>query len=237
LNVEEVLAKGEIEVLGRLPYSSNFALLTRLKVGRDEVVAVHKPQRGERPLWDFPSGTLAAREVAAYLVSEAAGWDLVPPSVHRKDGPAGPGSFQLFIEHDPERHFFILVHDLEDRLPFQHFCAFDIVINNADRKGGHIVEDVGGRLWGVDHGLSFNVEPKLRTVIWGFAGDELAPEVRAALSWLETALEPGGSLEARLLELLSEPEVGETRARLQYLLRAGRFPQPEGPYVTPWPLV
>lgn len=237
MTVTRLLERGEIEVLGRLPYSSNYAFLARVHRAEEEAVAVYKPRRGERPLWDFPAGTLAAREVAAFLVSEAAGWHFVPPTVLREDAPAGPGSLQLFIDHDPNRHFFVLVHELEDREIFQHFAAFDAVIDNADRKAGHILEDAAGTLWGVDHGLSFNVEPKLRTVIWAFAGERLPPGVAGPLARLQAALRPGADLDRLLLGLLHADEVAETRARLEMLVRRGTFPEPAGPYSMPWPLV
>jgi uncharacterized repeat protein (TIGR03843 family) len=230
--VLELLRSGDVEVLGLLPYSSNYVFLTRVTGGDEELLAVYKPRKGERPLWDFPTGTLAAREVAAYEVSEAGGWGFVPPTVMRLDAPLGAGSLQQFIEHDPERHFFVLMEEPERRIEFAKLAAFDIVINNADRKGGHVLEDADGKLWAVDHGLAFNAEPKLRTVIWGFAGDELQPEARAQL---ETALQ--ALADTRLDELLSPDEVIETRARAELLLKTGTYPHPSGPYAMPWPLV
>src|SRR5680860_1009798 len=161
----ELLNRGEVEVLGLLPYSSNYVFLARITAEGEEALAVYKPTRGERPLWDFATGTLAAREVAAFMLSEAADWGLVPPTVLRSDAPMGAGSLQLFIDHDPERHCFVLAEErLDDLRPF---AAFDVVINNADRKGGHVVEDSDGRLWGVDHGLSLIhiSEPTRRTPI------------------------------------------------------------------------
>jgi hypothetical protein len=231
----ELLERGDLEILGLLPYSSNYVFLARITDGDDELHAVYKPQRGERPLWDFPAGTLGAREVAAYLVSEAAGWGIVPPTVMRFDAPHGPGSLQLFIEHDPERHYFVLMHERGPEMAT--FAAFDIVINNADRKGGHVIEGPDGRLYGVDHGLSFNVEHKLRTVIWAFAEDEIEEQLMIQLRALSKALEPRTDLSARLDELLSPAETAETRARLQMLIRSARFPAPEGPFDMPWPLV
>jgi hypothetical protein len=230
--VLELLRSGDVEVLGLLPYSSNYVFLTRVTGGDEELLAVYKPRKGERPLWDFPTGTLAAREVAAYEVSEAGGWGFVPPTVMRLDAPLGAGSLQQFIEHDPERHFFVLMEEPERRIEFAKLAAFDIVINNADRKGGHVLEDADGKLWAVDHGLAFNAEPKLRTVIWGFAGDELQPEARAQL---ETALQ--ALSDTRLDELLSDVEITETLARAELLLKTGTYPRPSGPYAMPWPLV
>jgi uncharacterized repeat protein (TIGR03843 family) len=231
-----LLEEGDVEVLGLLPYSSNYVFLTKVTRGETESLAVYKPRRGERPLWDFPAGSLAAREVAAFIVGRAAGWDFVPPTVMRMDAPLGAGSLQLFIEHDPDRHFFVLMEEVKQRPQLAAMAAFDIAINNADRKGGHVLEGEDGRLWAVDHGLSFNVEPKLRTVIWGFAGDELDEATRAALHSLREELK-GGGLEARLDELLSAPEVAETLARVEMFLRAGHYPHPSGPYSMPWPLV
>ncbi|MGI8775740.1 MAG: SCO1664 family protein [Actinomycetota bacterium] len=235
LNVLEVLTGGDIEVLGRLPFSSNRVFLVRVMRGEYEVNAVYKPQKGERPLWDFPAGTLAAREVAAYIVAEAAGWLFVPPTVMRTDAPLGSGSLQLFIDHDPDQHYFVMMHKRRDEM--KKFAAFDVVINNADRKAGHIFEGPEGRLWGVDHGLSFNVEPKLRTVIWAFGGELIPAAVRDALQQLQSALASGSDVADRLADLIAAEELLETRARLEFLLTDGRFPEPSGPFHMPWPLI
>lgn len=231
----EVLRTGEVEVLGLLPYSSNYVFLARVHAGDDETLAVYKPRRGERPLWDFPSGTLAAREVAAFEVSEAGGWDIVPPTVLRKDASLGAGSLQLFVEHDPERHFFTLFE--ERHADLVAFAAFDVVINNADRKAGHVIEDERGHLWGVDHGLAFHVEPKLRTVIWEFADDPLDAGLLARLSAVEAGLVRGKPLAERLAKLLSREEIAATRDRARSLSTAGRLPLPGPDYHLPWPLV
>lgn len=235
LNAIELLNTGEIEVLGRLPFSSNRVFLTQVAAGDEIVHAVYKPQRGERPLWDFPIGTLAAREVAAYVVNQAAGWDLVPPTIMRTDAPLGPGSLQLFIDHDPDHHYFVLMH--QRRREMASFAALDVVINNADRKAGHIFKDTDGHLWGVDHGLSFNVEPKLRTVIWAFAGEQISPELVEPLEQLRHGMAPGTKDAERLSRLLEPEELVETRARLEVFLDEGRFPEPSGPFAMPWPLV
>ena len=198
-------------------------------------MAVLKPRRGETPLWDFPDGTLALREVAAYEVSVASGWDLVPPTVLRQDTPLGDGSLQLFVNHDPERHYFVLAE--EEARDLRTFAALDVVINNADRKGGHVIEDEDGRLWAVDHGVSFHVEPKLRTVIWSYAEQPLGEEAERGLRQLERELEPGGSLRARLDELLPPDEVVATRGRVHSLLTSGKFPAPGTERPLPWPLV
>ncbi|MFN2587453.1 MAG: SCO1664 family protein [Actinomycetota bacterium] len=227
----ELLRTGELEVLGLLPYSSNYTFLTRA----GDTLAVYKPRRGERPLWDFPHGSLAGREVAAYLVSEAAGWRIVPPTVLRQDAPLGPGSLQLFVEHDPERHYFVIMEERsEDLVPF---AAFDVVINNADRKSGHVIEDASGRLWAVDHGVTFHPDDKLRTVIWAYAGLPLDQKTISELETLGAALAEPGGLSARLEELLSPAEVAATLARTEALLVEGRFPGPPADRPLPWPLV
>jgi uncharacterized repeat protein (TIGR03843 family) len=231
----DLLTTGEVEVLGLLPYASNYTFLARLTEGDRQTLAVYKPRRGERPLWDFPTGTLAPREVGAWLVSEGTGWSLVPPTVLRTDAPMGPGSLQLFIDHDPERHYLVL---MEERLEsFQTFAALDVIINNADRKAGHVIEDATGRLWAVDHGISFHVDHKLRTVIWQFAGERLGPEVRAGLEAVGARLADPDGLGGRLAALLSRPEAEAVLARVEALLVEDRFPAPEGDRPLPWPLV
>jgi len=230
-----MLEHGSLEILGRLPYSSNYTFLATACLEGSEVRAVYKPRRGERPLWDFPEGTLAAREVAAYTISDAGGWGVVPPTVLRTDAPMGEGSLQEFIEHDPNRHYFVLA---EERLQdFLSLAAFDIVINNADRKGGHVIEDATGKLWAVDHGLSFNTEDKLRTVIWEFSGDPLHGAVIAQLTALKDMLLDSEGLGGDLGSLLSPPEAVATLLRVEALLAEGVFPVPESEYRLPWPLV
>lgn len=232
----ELLSSGDLEVLGLIPYSSNYVFLVRVTSDDRESLAVYKPTRGERPLWDFPPGTLAAREAAAFAVSRAAGWSFVPPTVLREDAPLGPGSLQLFIEHDPERHFFVLA---EERLSdLVQLAAFDVVINNADRKAGHVLEDAEGNLWAVDHGLSFNVEPRLRTVIWTFATDPLNAPTRARLECLRELALDDAALGGELESLLSRPERRATVARISAFLSESRFPYPGDDYHhLPWPLI
>ena len=229
----ELLRTADVEVLGLLPYSSNYTFLTRL--GGSDTLGVYKPRRGERPLWDFPHGSLAGREVAAYLVSEAAGWRIVPPTVLREDAPLGPGSIQLFVEHDPERHYFVMMEERAEELV--KFAAFDVVINNADRKSGHVIEDSSGRLWAVDHGVTFHLEDKLRTVIWAYAGMPLDPATTKTLELLGAALAEPGGLGERLEEVLTGAEVAATLARVESLLVEGRFPPPPADRPLPWPLV
>ncbi|MGH2747943.1 MAG: SCO1664 family protein [Actinomycetota bacterium] len=231
----KVLEGGEIEVLGVLPYASNYTYLARISGSDQEALAVYKPRRGERPLWDFPIGTLARREVCAFLVSEAAGFRIVPPTVLRTDAPLGDGSLQLFVEHDPERHYFSLV---EDRLEeFAAFAAFDVAINNADRKAGHVIEDVSGRLWGLDHGVSFHWEPKLRTVIWEFADRPLDDGLVACLEGLRDALRDRSGLCDEIARLLSPKEATATLARVERFLTDRAFPGPPTHHPFPWPLV
>ncbi|MGH2698075.1 MAG: SCO1664 family protein [Actinomycetota bacterium] len=233
--VLEVIEHGSLETLGLLPYSSNYAFLALACLEGMEVKTVYKPRRGERPLWDFPPGTLAEREYAAYLVSEAGDLGIVPPTVLRADAPMGTGSVQQFIDHDPNRHYFVLA---EERLTeFPSFAAFDIVINNADRKAGHVIEDSTTKLWAVDHGLSFNLEDKLRTVIWEFAGDPLGSELVERLGALKEKLLAPEGLGDELGALLSPGEAAATRSRTEALLSENRFPVPESQYRLPWPLV
>jgi hypothetical protein len=234
--VFDILSSGDIEVLGLLPYSSNYTFLTKVSGKGSETLAVYKPSRGERPLWDFPLGTLARREVAAFLVDRAAGWSYVPPTVLRDDAPLGSGSLQLFIEHDPERHFFVV--GRERLQEFAPICALDVVINNADRKAGHVIEDGDKKLWAVDHGLSFNVEPKLRTVIWAFAQDAIGSDIEAKLRRLEEKLSDPSGLGGKLESLLSVDEARATLDRVRALRTEGRFPAPEPEqHHLPWPLV
>ena len=233
--VVTLLSSGEVDVLGLLPYSSNYVFLAKVTSGDVEALAIYKPRRGETPLWDFPEGTLAAREVAAFKLSEQAGWNFVPPTVKRGDAPLGEGSLQLFIDHDPERHYFVLAEERPDE--FDDFVAFDVVANNADRKAGHILEDRDGRLWAVDHGLTFNAAPKLRTVIWDRAGRTLGASLEESLERLADDLRDPGGFGGELAALLSEEEASATLDRTTRLLERGVFPEPTGARPLPWPLV
>ena len=232
-DIIELLDAGDVEVLGLLPYSSNYTFLARVTKGDDEVLAVYKPTRGERPLQDFPHGTLARREVAAYVLSELSGWGLVPPTVLRDDAPLGEGSLQLFIHHDPNVHYFTLVEERPD--DFRVFALFDAVTNNADRKGGHVIRDGRGRLWAVDHGLTFHVDGKLRTVIWAFAEESLTAEEIAQLQALRARL---GTPEARPLgRFLPAHELEALDFRVAQLADTAVFPVPHGERPVPWPLI
>ncbi|MGO9028819.1 MAG: SCO1664 family protein [Acidimicrobiales bacterium] len=222
------LTAGELTIEGRLPWSSNLTFL--VSVGDGGMQAVYKPLRGERPLWDFPGG-LYRREVAAYVLSEVLGWGLVPPTVARDDGPFGEGSVQLFVEADFEQHYFTLVEEGRFGGTLRTVCAFDVVANNADRKSGHVLRGVDDRLWGIDHGLCFHPSPKLRTVIWDFAGDQIPGAVLADLEGL------AGDLPDELGRLLSVPERQALLHRIAGLVRSGEFPEPGSDRPYPWPLV
>jgi uncharacterized repeat protein (TIGR03843 family) len=224
------LQHGEMEVLGRMPWSSNATYLCEISCGDDVVRAIYKPRRGERPLWDFPSG-LDHREVAAYQLSEALGWDLVPLTI-RRDGPLGVGSVQQFVDADFEQHYFTLYEDEANHPQLRAMCAFDLVGNNTDRKSGHCLLGLDGRIRGIDHGLMFHREFKLRTVIWEFAGEEIPGDLLEDVDALA-----GSELPDALAELLDPFERDAVRARARALVRAGCFPMDETGRRYPWPLV
>lgn len=212
------------------------------ELGDPADLAVHKPERGERPLWDFPVGTLHRREVAAYEVSRAVGLDLVPETVLRDDGPFGPGSLQRFVPHDPDEHYFTLLAVADEALAsrLMDLVVLDLVIDNADRKAGHVLVEAGDapvaeRLRAVDHGVTFNVEPKLRTVAWDLAGEPVPARLRQRLVELALALE--GDLGALLGDLLAAEEVAVLTERVGRLTELATLPAPWGPRAYPWPLV
>jgi uncharacterized repeat protein (TIGR03843 family) len=219
-----------VTLKGRLPRSSNATFLVEVALDGAAALAVYKPERGERPLWDFPSG-LFKRELAAYLLSEALGWGLVPLTI-RREGPYGEGSLQEFVHADFQQHYFTLCAEPAHRDRLARICAFDLVANNADRKSGHCLLGPDGRVWAIDNGLCFNVEPKLRTVIWDFAGQPLPGGVRDDLR----ALVKSG-LPAALAELLAEDEQQMLLARAKRLAQVGRFPSEGGGDRYPWPPV
>ena len=228
--VPPVLASGELEVLGLLPNASNHTFLARARAGDEEALAVYKPRRGEVPLWDFPEGTLCAREVAAYVVSRTLGWPNVPATVLR-DGPFGVGSVQRFVTHDPEEHYFTLA----ERFPaeFRQVATFDLVVNNADRKSGHCLLGEDGRIYLVDHGVCFSDEPKLRTVIWDHVGDPVEERSRADLRRFATEVH-GGPVRDELANLLSDSELEALEVRAAEVASMERFPEP-GPDRRPFP--
>ncbi|RDG36604.1 SCO1664 family protein [Streptomyces corynorhini] len=289
VSVVDLLAKGELTVRGRIREASNAVLYCSVAYEGREAHCVYKPVAGERPLWDFPDGTLAQREVAAYEVSEATGWGLVPPTVLR-DGPYGEGMCQLWIDIEPEAdpeadtdtgvdtdaatatatdagsgapgpllalveddepgegwkaiglaevgegRTALLVHADDERL--RRLAVLDAVINNGDRKGGHLLPAPDGRLYAIDHGVTFNADDKLRTLLWGWAGEPLTGEATAVLARLADALAPGTPLATRLAELLTAAETDAVRARVRELRHTGRHPEPSGQWPPiPWPPV
>ncbi|MEV2254553.1 SCO1664 family protein [Streptomyces sp. NPDC050147] len=266
--VVELLTRGELTVRGRIRGASNAVLYCSVSYEGQEAACVYKPVAGERPLWDFPDGTLAQREMAAYEVSEATGWGLVPPTVLR-DGPHGEGMCQLWIEGsdtDPESadgggellalvegvepgdgwkaigfadvgegRTALLVHADDERL--RRLSVLDAVINNADRKGGHLLTD-GDRLYGIDHGVTFHAEDKLRTLLWGWAGEPLTAEAVGVLESLRDGLGDKAPLALRLGKLITGAEVDALRARVAALLASGKHPVPGGEWpAIPWPPV
>jgi uncharacterized repeat protein (TIGR03843 family) len=227
----ELLARGDLEILGRLPWSSNYSFLAAVRQDETDERAVYKPGRGERPLWDYPGG-LFRREVAAYALSAALGIDVVPETVLRHDGPHGEGSLQRFVDADFAEHYFTLLNEPVYHPQLRRIAAFDLLINNGDRKGGHLLKDLEGRIWGIDHGLCFHEEAKLRTVMWDFAGEELPAEM---LSACEVVVEAIPDTVAALLE---QDECQALKRRAVSLLRKRRFPAPREDYrAYPWPLV
>lgn len=230
LPTPKFLTRGAITVKGRLPRASNMTFLVEVAGDRGTALAVYKPGRGERPLWDFPP-CLYRREVAAYLLSEALGWGLVPPTVER-DGPYGEGSLQAFVPADFEQHYFTLRESSACRDRLERICAFDVVANNADRKSGHCLLAPDGIVYAVDNGLTFHVEPKLRTVIWDFGGEPIPRPLLADLRRLARAGPP-----APLAALLEPVEQEALRARVRGLLDEGRFPVFPGGHSVPWPPV
>jgi uncharacterized repeat protein (TIGR03843 family) len=226
----DVLERGRIHVHGRIAGSSNITLLVTCSAGTQELLAIYKPVAGERELWDFPPG-LHRREVAAWHLSEWLGWGVVPETVLREDGPFGEGSLQRVVDEDGESHYFTLRDDPRWHPALRRIAAFDVLANNADRKSGHVLA-AGDRLWAIDHGLTFHEEPKLRTVIWDFAGDRLDEEVREGIDKLA-----GAPLPAALTELLSGGERAALVGRARALRSAGTLPSPGPDRPFPWPLV
>jgi uncharacterized repeat protein (TIGR03843 family) len=229
-SVPRLLGTGELEVLGLLPNASNHTFLVRATGDGEELLAVYKPRRGEVPLWDFPEGTLCAREVATYVVSRALGWPNVPATVLR-DGPDGVGSVQRFVRFDPEEHYFTLAERFAEE--FRRVAAFDMVINNADRKAGHCLLGEDGRVYLIDHGVCFSDEPKLRTVIWDHIGEPLEEQARSDVHRLAGEVR-GGPVREELANLLSEVELDALEARAETVAAMERFPEP-GPDRRPFP--
>lgn len=227
-----ILRAGALTLRGIFRAGSNYTFLADARLGERRVEAVYKPTKGEMPLWDFPSGTLAKREMAAYLVSCSLGWRLVPPTVYR-DGPHGPGSLQQFVEFDTEAHYFNFTR--AEKAACLRVAAFDYLINNADRKGSHVVRGIDGKMWLIDHGLCFHSEYKLRTVIWDYAGKKLPGELRSDLKDLVDNAQAASDLAHALSYLLTEDEIAAFFARVQHMVLSGRLPQPGEKRSYPWP--
>ncbi|MGY1747865.1 SCO1664 family protein [Modestobacter sp. SYSU DS0511] len=229
--IDALLRDGELDMEGRLLDASNVTLVGAIRTDTLAATCVYKPVAGERPLWDFPDGTLAGREISAHLISEATGWSIVPPTVLR-DGPFGTGMVQLWMDGDPAVDLAEFVR--RDDPALRRMAVFDAVVNNADRKGGHIIPMRDGHVYGVDHGICFSVDPKLRTLLWQWAG---RPIPVAHLEVLERLAEQlRGDLGEQLHEHLTRREVHRTQQRVAQLLRTGLHPQPSGDWpALPWP--
>ncbi|HVS69492.1 MAG TPA: SCO1664 family protein [Mycobacteriales bacterium] len=226
-----LLRDGELAIEGRLVDASNATLYCVVELDGVSAACVYKPIAGERPLWDFPDGTLAAREVAAYLVSVETGWDIVPPTVMR-DGPYGPGMAQLWIDVDETVDLGGLVRSTIE--PLRRMAVFDAVINNADRKGGHLLPVPGGHVYGVDHGVCFSADDKLRTLLWAWRGKKLTAEAMGVLTHLDRAFD--AELGEALTDLLTPVEIARTRRRINRLIATGKHPMPSGDWPPmPWP--
>lgn len=256
-SVIDALRQAELEVVGRFAAASNATLLVRLRAPDgtwpelpldpdgdlllaampEGAFAVYKPQRGEAPLWDFPEGTLHLRELAAARLDAMLGWGFVPPTVIREDAPHGVGALQVFVPHDPEQHYFALLEAGDDDVLAQlrRMVVFDLLIDNADRKAGHVLLDRSGRVRLVDHGVSFNVDPKLRTVAWDFADEPVPDLLRADVERVGRELAADGA--AAFGELLSEAERRRLVERCRTVAERSTFPPPLGPRPFPWPLV
>jgi uncharacterized repeat protein (TIGR03843 family) len=227
----DILNVGEIEILGRMPWSSNATFLVTVRCGDDEARAIYKPGRGERPLWDFPAG-LYRREAAAYLLSEALGIHAVPPTVLRHDAPLGVGSVQWFVEADFQEHYFTLQEQRpETHDQFRALAAFDVIANNTDRKAGHCLIDEAGHIWAIDQGLCFSVDDKLRTVIWEFGGEPVTEPLLAEIAKLAE------SVPLSIAALLEDDEIEALQRRARRLVADGRLPVDPTGRRYPWPLV
>jgi uncharacterized repeat protein (TIGR03843 family) len=236
----DILQRGEINLRGEFVWGSNYTFLVDVATPLASLQAVYKPSRGEQPLWDFPTASLAKREAAAYWTSQALGWELVPPTIYRRKAPIGAGSLQLYIEHDPEYHYFSLSED--DRQRLRPTVVFDLLINNADRKGSHILFDPNNHIWLIDHGVCFHVDDKLRTVIWDFVGEPIPDKLTRDLKKLLDALNKnpgnGNALVNKLSEYLSRGEIHALAKRAETIIQQGSFPAPvkdRRPY--PWPAI
>ena len=228
-----LLQEGTLEIEGLLPYGSNYTFLVMVSDDIQKALGVYKPCQGEQPLWDFPAETLALREVAAFLVSETLGWGFVPPTVYRTEGPHGPGSLQFYIHAKEESNYFNFTE--EEKPELKRVALFDLLINNADRKGGHIMKDAADKLWLIDHGICFHAQPKLRTVIWDFAGEPIPDDLLADVKEFRERLDQEQDLKIAINSLLAPLEVSALRRRADKLLASRTFPDPGPGRNYPWP--
>ncbi|MBN1995174.1 MAG: SCO1664 family protein [Anaerolineae bacterium] len=241
----EMLLEGEIALQGLFPWSSNYTFLVSLSrqappegsLPRQELLAVYKPCQGERPLWDFPEGTLCQREFASYLVSQILGWPRIPPVVFRDNGPHGAGSVQLFIDADFEAHYFTLRHLPAFTEAFRSMALFDFIVNNADRKGGHCLKDKDGKIWAIDHGLTFHTDRKLRTVIWEFSDEAIPPPLLKDLERLQSMLDETCVFYRVLAQVISPAEIRAFKKRIGVLLKTTSFPEWSLGHNVPYPPV
>ena len=224
-SLQTIFTHGQIALQGQFLLGSNYTFLVDVTHAGETIPAVYKPSRGEQPLWDFEENTLALREVAAYLVSEALGFGLVPYTAFREDGPYGPGSLQRYIEFDPNHHYFNFTDD--EKAALQPVALFDLLCNNADRKGSHVLFDADRKLWAIDHGLCFHAEDKLRTVIWDFANQPIPDSLLSLLSGsFDFAQDKPLAGLADLTRYLTPEELDALQSRADQLTRRGVFPPP-----------
>jgi uncharacterized repeat protein (TIGR03843 family) len=234
--VLDALQNGTMELQGQFLHGSNYTFLVHMTHNGNDFQAVYKPTRGEQPLWDFPEGTLAKREVAAFLVSKVLGWELVPPTVYRHKAPIGPGSLQFYVQHDPRYHYFNF--NEEDKQCLRPTVLYDLLVNNADRKGSHVILDDGRHLWLIDHGICFHVDGKLRTVIWDFAGEPFPANLIADLHRLVEQAQPGTNFYQELSRYLRTSEIKALVSRAETQIEDGAYPfPPEQRRAYPWPPV
>ena len=229
LDIETILTfllEQNIELQGLMPWSSNYTFLTSLALpaSEEKLLAIYKPCDGERPLWDFPDGALCQREFASYIISEVLGWPFIPPTILRNNGPHGPGTLQLFIEADYDLHYFSLRENKSLTEDFRQIALFDHIVNNADRKGGHCLQDGAGRIWAIDHGLTFHSHYKLRTVIWEYCEVPIPAALNKDLERLYALLGQDSDLCTILAQLITSAEITAFRERIEMLLTEGHLP-------------